>query len=88
MRVVLCMKIRKCSGRKSGVQVLPKGLAIHERGLHVCAFFRIFLFRNNTTFKPANVQYLDDKITRHARDAHKIISVDNMMWMKIHKKEK
>jgi hypothetical protein len=37
---------------------------------------------------PANVQDLDDKITRHARDAHKIISADNKMWMKIHKTDK
>ena len=34
------------------------------------------------------MQDLDDKITRHARDAHKIISVNKMMWMKIYKTEK
>ena len=36
----------------------------------------------------ANVQDLDDKIAQHAREAHKIPSLDKEMWMKIHKAEK
>ena len=36
----------------------------------------------------ANVQDLDDKIARQAREAHKIASLDKDMWMKIHKAEK
>ncbi len=36
----------------------------------------------------ANVQDLDDKIAKHAREAHKIPSLDKEMWMKIHKAEK
>ena len=36
----------------------------------------------------ANVQDLDDKIAKHARDAHNIASLDKDMWMKIHKTEK
>ena len=36
----------------------------------------------------ANVQDLDDKVAQHAREAHKIPSLDKEMWMKIHKAEK
>ena len=36
----------------------------------------------------ANVQELDDKIAKHARDAHNIASLDKDMWTKIHKAEK
>lgn len=36
----------------------------------------------------ANVQDLDDKIARHAREAHKITTLDKEMWTKIHKAEK
>jgi predicted small metal-binding protein len=36
----------------------------------------------------ANVRDLDDKIAMHARDAHKMPSMDKEMWMKIHKAEK
>ena len=36
----------------------------------------------------ANVQDLDDKIAKHAREAHKIASLDKDMWMKIHTAEK
>ena len=36
----------------------------------------------------ANVQDLDDKVAQHARDAHKIASLDKEMWMMILKAEK
>ncbi len=36
----------------------------------------------------ANVQDLDDKVAQHARETHKIASLDSAMWMKIHKAEK
>lgn len=36
----------------------------------------------------ANVQDLDDKIAKHARDVHNMGSMDKEMWMKIHKAEK
>jgi len=36
----------------------------------------------------ANVQDLDDKVAQHARDVHKIFSLDKNMWIKIHKAEK
>jgi hypothetical protein len=56
-----------------------------------CMYAHFFVYSYSEIIrpiKPVNVQDLDDKITRHTRDAHKIISVDNMMWMKIHKTEK
>lgn len=34
-----------------------------------------------------NVQELDEKIAQHARDVHKIPSLDKDMWGKIHKAE-
>jgi predicted small metal-binding protein len=36
----------------------------------------------------ANVQELDEKVAQHAREAHKIASLDKDMWIKIHKAEK
>jgi len=36
----------------------------------------------------ANVQDLDDKIAKHAKEAHGMASIDKDMWMKIHKAEK
>ena len=36
----------------------------------------------------ANVQDLDDKITKHAHDVHHIDALDKGMWIKIHKAEK
>jgi predicted small metal-binding protein len=36
----------------------------------------------------ANVQDLDDKIAKHAREVHNMPSLDKEMWMKIHKAEK
>ena len=36
----------------------------------------------------ANVQELDNKIVKHAHDAHKIESLDKDMWMKICRVEK
>lgn len=35
-----------------------------------------------------NVQELDDKIAKHAREVHNIPSLDKEMWIKIHKAEK
>lgn len=36
----------------------------------------------------ANVQELDEKVAKHAADAHNMKSMDKDMWMKIHSVEK
>jgi predicted small metal-binding protein len=35
-----------------------------------------------------NVQELDEKIAKHAREVHNIQNLDKDMWIKIHKVEK
>lgn len=35
----------------------------------------------------ANVQELDEKVATHAKEVHKMSSIDKDMWMKIHKAE-
>ncbi len=38
--------------------------------------------------KGANVQELDEKIAKHAKEAHNIAALDKDMWKKIHTAEK